>query len=130
MDAADVVLPSSTWLEKAGTFENARNMLQAFEAAIPPVEPSKPEAQIALDLLAVLDGSKAIVEGETLIVSPAKQGQVPGAVRVMSALGEVFNAADTRAAMARIPALALFTTSVALPTLPVEQEPDMQMIEL
>lgn len=27
---------SSTWLEKAGTFENARNMLQAFEAAIPP----------------------------------------------------------------------------------------------
>lgn len=130
VDAADVVLPSSTWLEKAGTFENARNMLQAFEAAIPPVEPSKPEAQIALDLLAVLGGSKAIVEGETLIVSPAKQGQVPGSVRVLSAIGEVFNAADTRAAMARTPALAMFTTSVALPVLPVEQEPDMQMVEL
>jgi NADH-quinone oxidoreductase subunit G len=130
VDAADVVLPSSTWLEKAGTFENARNMLQAFEAAIPPVEPSKPEAQIALDLLAVLGGSKAIVEGETLIVSPAKQGQVPGSVRVLSAIGEVFNAADTRAAMARTPALSMFTTSVSLPVLPAEQEPDMQMVEL
>ena len=130
VDAADVVLPSSTWLEKAGTFENARNMLQAFEAAIPPVEPSKPEAQIALDLLAVLGGSKAIVESETLVISPAKQGQVPGTTRISAPVGELFNAADTRAAMARTPALAAFATSVVLPTLPVEQEPDMQMVEL
>jgi NADH-quinone oxidoreductase subunit G len=130
VNAADVVLPSSTWLEKAGTFENARNMLQAFEAAIPPVEPSKSEAQIALDILAILDGVTTVVEGETIIIDPRKEGQVPDATRVMAPVGELFNAADTRAAMAARPALAAFVTSVTMPTLPVEQQPDMQMVEL
>ena len=30
-DKADVLLPSATWTEKAGTFENANNRLQVFE---------------------------------------------------------------------------------------------------
>ena len=51
-DKADVVLPGATWAEKAGTFENASHRLQTFQPAIPVLEGSKPEGQIALDLLA------------------------------------------------------------------------------
>ncbi|MBY0263077.1 MAG: molybdopterin-dependent oxidoreductase, partial [Phycisphaerales bacterium] len=69
-DAADVVLPSCTWLEKAGSFQNAKDLLQAFEQAIPPVESAKSEGQIALDLAAVLKGSLAVVEGETVVITP------------------------------------------------------------
>ncbi len=49
---ADVLLPTSTWAEKAGTFENAAGRLQAFEQAIAPLELTRPEGQVALDLLA------------------------------------------------------------------------------
>jgi NADH-quinone oxidoreductase subunit G len=129
-DAADVVLPSSTWLEKAGTFENARNMLQAFEQAIPPIEPSKPEGQIALDMLAVLAGVMTVVEAQTLVINPSKQGQVPGTTRVMAPIGELFNAADVRVQMGSTPALAAFAAGVSMPALPAEQTPDMQMVEL
>lgn len=52
VDAADVILPGATWLEKQGTFENANGRLQSFEQAIPVIELAKPEGQIALDLLA------------------------------------------------------------------------------
>jgi NADH-quinone oxidoreductase subunit G len=51
VDEADVVLPGATWLEKSGTFQNARNMLQAFEQAIPVIEMAKPEGQLALELI-------------------------------------------------------------------------------
>ena len=59
-DQADLILPTCTWLEKEGTFENANGRLQSFDAAIPPLSPDptstppRPEAQIALDLLAAL----------------------------------------------------------------------------
>jgi NADH-quinone oxidoreductase subunit G len=51
---ADVLLPAAAWVEKAGTFQNARDMLQAFEQAIPPPEGCRAEGQIALDLAAAL----------------------------------------------------------------------------
>jgi NADH dehydrogenase/NADH:ubiquinone oxidoreductase subunit G len=130
IDAADVVLPSSTWLEKAGTFENAKGILQAFEAAIPPLEASKPEGQIALDLMAILAGAPALVEAETMVINPAKAGQVPGATRILTAVGRSFNAADIRIEMARQPRLEMFATSVAAAPPPVQQQPDMQMVEL
>lgn len=130
VNEADVVLPSSTWLEKAGTFENARGMLQAFEQAIPPIEASKPESQIALDLIAVLGGAKVPVEAETLVINPSKQGQVPDATRVLGVIGTVFNAAHTRAEMAKVAGLEKFVTDVSMPSLPVEQSPDMQMVEV
>lgn len=47
---ADVLLPSATWIEKAGTFENVNNRLQSFEQAISPIEFARAEGQIALDL--------------------------------------------------------------------------------
>ena len=52
VNAAEVVLPSATWLEKSGTFQNAKDVLQAFERGVEPVEFSKSESQIALDLMA------------------------------------------------------------------------------
>jgi predicted molibdopterin-dependent oxidoreductase YjgC len=51
---ASIVLPVSTWAEKAGTFENYAGRLQAFNAAINPIEFTRPEAQIALDLMAAM----------------------------------------------------------------------------
>ena len=50
--SADVLIPGATWIEKAGTFENVNNRLQAFERAIDPIDYGKSEAQIALDLMA------------------------------------------------------------------------------
>lgn len=49
---ATVLLPTSTWAEKAGTFENAQGFIQAFEQAIAPRELTRPEGQVALDLMA------------------------------------------------------------------------------
>jgi NADH-quinone oxidoreductase subunit G len=128
--AADLLLPSSTWLEKTGSFENAKGMIQAFEAAIPPVEGSKAEAQIALDLMAVMGGASALVDAETLVINPAKAGQVPDATRVLDPVGRLYNAADTRAEMAGIAGLEAFGTSVSAAVLPVQMHPDMQMVEI
>ena len=50
---AEVILPGATWAEKTGTFENAKNVLQSFDQAIPVIELAKTEAQIALDLMGV-----------------------------------------------------------------------------
>jgi len=63
----DVLLPSATWLEKAGTFENADNRLQTFEQAISVLEGARTEGQIALDLLATANGeSRAIFEAQSM----------------------------------------------------------------
>ena len=58
-DEVDVVLPGSTWLEKAGSFENHAGRIQSFEAALTPREGSRPEGRIAMELLGLLDGEKA-----------------------------------------------------------------------
>ena len=50
-EKADYVLPAATWVEKAGTFENANNRLQSFEKAIDNLDYVKAEGQIALDLM-------------------------------------------------------------------------------
>lgn len=55
---ADVVLPGASWVEKAGSFENAQGRLQAFGAAIPVIELAKTEGQIAADLLAAFQGTQ------------------------------------------------------------------------
>ena len=49
-EKADVLLPSTTWAEKSGTFENAAGRLQTFQCAIPTPGDARAEAQIALDL--------------------------------------------------------------------------------
>ncbi len=58
-ERADVLIPGATWLEKAGTFENATHLLQSFHSAIPPIDGARAEGQTGLDLLSVAQGSPA-----------------------------------------------------------------------
>ncbi|MGH7131062.1 MAG: 2Fe-2S iron-sulfur cluster-binding protein [Phycisphaerales bacterium] len=103
-ESADIVLPGATWAEKAGTFQNARNMLQAFEAAIPVRDGAKSEGQIGLELAAHARGHTH---------------------------AKLFNAAETRQAMAAASAdLGAMITDVKIAVARVEQEPDMQAVEV
>ncbi len=113
-ERADILFPGATWAEKAGTFENARGVLQAFEQAIAVRDGARQEGQIALHLLA-----------ET---RPQSTGGALGAdVTPM----ERFNAADIRRRMATHHAgLQVFVTSVTMPSTPIEQEADMAVVEL
>ena len=99
---ATVFLPTAMWAEKAGTFENVNNRLQAFDRAIDPLDYVKSEAQVALDL-------EALRAGET----PA-----------------VFNPALIRQAMAAEHGLTAFTTELHLPGPDEKPVPDMEMVEL
>lgn len=108
-EAADVLLPSTTWVEKAGTFENAKGRLQGFLRAIAPLDYAKNEAQIALDLLA----TRAAGEPET----PDR----------LSA--ETFDAEATRRLLAEKLGLAEFA-GVHLPGGPEAVEADMVLVEL
>ncbi len=56
--AANIVLPTASWLEKAGCFENAKNRIQSFGAAIPALEMTRAEGQVALDLLALAGAAR------------------------------------------------------------------------
>ncbi|MBM4112100.1 MAG: 2Fe-2S iron-sulfur cluster binding domain-containing protein [Phycisphaerae bacterium] len=97
---SQVVLPGAAWVEKEGSFENVGGRLQAFERAIAPPDFARAEAQIALDLIAQLDG----------------------------AMPPVFSAADTRREMFAS-GLGGFD-SVHEPPAPGSQEPDMIYLEL
>jgi len=100
---ANVILPSVTWVEKSGTFENHRGRLQAFDRAIAPVEYGKSEAQIAIDLIALAGG------------------EPPTA----------FNPAQTRQRMASENGLSAMIGDVHLPVDHVSQvEPDMAFVEI
>jgi len=106
LDFAEVVLPSSTWAEKAGCFENADNRIQAFEQAIEPLHESMPEGQIALDLLWVLAGDD-------------------------TARRRLYNAANVRTEMADADkALRVFTSEVHMPEQAAPREADMAVVEL
>ena len=139
--AVNVFLPAATWAEKAGTFENANNRLQAFEAAIPTIGLSKSEGQIGLDMIALLDTEDPASvltsrKARTQTMYPdAMPGQVPGAMEVATPFGELFNAASIRQRAAeRCPALRILRDEVHLPRLePESMQPfaaDMAMVEL
>ena len=140
-DAVDVFLPAATWTEKAGTFENADNRLQAFEAAIPTIGLSKSEGQLGLDLAALLDADEPTSvlfarRARTVTMYPdAMPGQVPGAMEVATPIGELFNAAAVRqGASEQCPALVPLRDEVHMPTVELEEtqpfEADMAMVEL
>jgi len=131
---ADVVLPGATWAEKAGTFENANNLLQAFEQAIPVVGSAKAEAQIALDAVAVMEGQDLASTGggyNDFIVDEGP-GQVPSASSAVALpRAALYNAATTRSDMATANAsLGVFATDVATPTVERETHTDMPLVQL
>ena len=101
-DAATVLLPSVTWVEKAGSFQNATDRVQAFERAIQPIDFCKSEAQIALDLTAELEGRAATK----------------------------YDAERTRAEISAIPSLVGFRGEVARPEAKVSIESDMVTVDL
>jgi NADH-quinone oxidoreductase subunit G len=131
VDQADVVLPGATWAEKAGTFENARGILQAFEAAIPVAEIAKPEGQIAIEIMAVLRGIHAALPFPDTITTPGTAMEIPQTLEVARPIGGLFNPAEARQQMAeQFAALAMFATDVRLPEVGLTREADMQMVEL
>ncbi len=131
LEQANVVIPGATWLEKAGTFENARGMIQAFEQAIPVIELAKAEGQIALDVMAVLDGRGAPDEQVVPVVVISTPGQVAAGAQVAAPLGAMFNAADVRRQMAESsPALGVFATGVSHGVPEIKQKPDMELVEI
>jgi anaerobic selenocysteine-containing dehydrogenase len=52
VDSADIVLPAAAWAEKDGCWENYQGKVQAFLAAISPVEGARREGDVYLSLLA------------------------------------------------------------------------------
>ncbi|MBC7773409.1 MAG: molybdopterin-dependent oxidoreductase, partial [Pyrinomonadaceae bacterium] len=155
-ERADIVLPGATWVEKAGTFQNARDILQAFEAAIPCVGGSRPEGQIAQDLLA-LAGGRTLADASrgrnTVVYKSTVQGTLAGTSiagvtndpdsgvngteigqishDLVQSLRVSFNAADVRAEMAgTFPALGVFVTDVHMPQEGAAMMPEMEMVEI
>jgi len=133
-EVADVVLPSATFAEKSGTFENARNMIQSFEQAIPVIQEAKTEGQIAADMLALIEGGeldRPRVDYSQVIVDEGP-GQVPGSTDVIGLpRAAMFNAADVRRQMAQAhDALSVFVTDVTGPATAELPEPDMELVEL
>ncbi len=131
MESADIVIPGATWAEKAGSFENATNTIQAFEQAIPLMESAHAEGQIAIDLRVVLEGGELGPITRTVTRVDEAPGQVPTSIERRSHATRLFNAADTRKLMAESnESLNVFLTDIQTPVLDVEQEPDMEMVEL
>jgi len=48
---ADVVLPGTSFLEKSGTFTNGERRVQRVQAAVPPLEGTKVDGQIIVDVM-------------------------------------------------------------------------------
>lgn len=130
VESCDVLIPGATWAEKSGTFENWQNVLQAFEQAIPVIELAKTEAQIALDLEAEFKRVPLEVRDLETVIVNTTPGQVAAGVTIAPPRARAFNAADTRADMARTyPALAAFN-DVRAPVASAPVRSDMQMVDL
>jgi NADH-quinone oxidoreductase subunit G len=68
--AADVVLASATFAEKAGSYVNADGRLQYSEAALPPRDGSLPD----LDLIAILSGKgSAPISSRSILAEVARE---------------------------------------------------------
>lgn len=50
-EMADVVLPGASFLEKSGTFTNGERRVQRVNQAVEPLEGTKPDGQIVVDLM-------------------------------------------------------------------------------
>ncbi len=48
---ANVILPAASFLEKSGTFTNAERRVQRVNAAVPPLEGTKPDGQIICEIM-------------------------------------------------------------------------------
>lgn len=130
VESCDLLIPGATWAEKAGTFENWQNVLQAFEQAIPVIELAKTEAQIALDLEAEFQKVPLELRDlETQIVNTTP-GQVAAGVTIVPPRAKAFNAADTRTEMVKLHAALAPFAQVRAPSIDAPVRSDMQIVEL
>ena len=127
---ADVVLPGATWVEKAGTFENAKGLLQAFEQAIPVIELAKNEGQLALDLMAELANVPVKAAEATWHVIETTKGQVAASVETAPPRATSYNAGSVRTEMAARTGLGVFGTGVSMPVQEAVVRSDMPLVQL
>ena len=131
---ANVVLPGATWAEKAGVFENADGRLQAFEQAIPVLAGAQCEGQIAMDILAVVEGAPVseIRADATVLVVDEQAGQVPASTSVVVPRATLrYNAANVRREIAaEFTPLSRLETDVHYAAGESRQEADMEIVEL
>ncbi len=131
---ADVVLPSSTFAEKGGSFENCDGIMQHFDQAIPNQHDSKSEGQIGLDLLELASGGtlKEHAPGFGAQIVDEQPGQVPCASdSILLPRAALFDAAAVRNSMGESHApLGIVAQSVqdAAPEEIIES--DMELVEL
>ncbi|MFT5424137.1 MAG: NADH-quinone oxidoreductase subunit G [Phycisphaerales bacterium] len=131
---ADVVLPAASWLEQAGSFENADGVIQSYSQAIPTQHESKGLGQLATDLHAVLEGgaltSPKGAYSDFIVDDGA--GQVPGASDTVTLpRARLFVAADVRAEMAeRHVELRPLVDEIRHPPITGKLEADVQVVEL
>ncbi|MBV1881212.1 MAG: formate dehydrogenase subunit alpha [Pseudomonadales bacterium] len=72
---AHVILPAASFLEKSGTFTNGERRVQRVQAAIKPIEGSKTDGQIIVDIMNRMGYSQADYDPVTLLEEIA--GVVP-----------------------------------------------------
>ncbi len=131
---ASVVLPSATFAEKSGSFENVNGVVQHFDQAIPGQHLSKSEGQIAMDLIE-LDGGGSLGVHRALFgaqVVDEQPGQVSGGSESVNIeRGELFDVDGVRTEMALVPGLAGYVDGVVVAgNQRVFVESDMEMVEL
>ncbi|MBO6513045.1 MAG: (2Fe-2S)-binding protein [Phycisphaerales bacterium] len=133
VEMAGVVLPSGTFAEKSGSFENCDGVVQHFGQAIPCQHESKSEGQIAMDLIEL--GSGGVLEqrppafGAQIV--DAQPGQVSSATESVNLeRGELFEVEVIRGEMGKIESLSGYVGSIT--TAPEDElvESDMEMVTL
>ncbi len=66
-EAADVVLPASSYLEKNGTFTNGERRVQRVNKVVEPIGNSKPDGQIMVDIMNKMGYSQKGYDAELLL---------------------------------------------------------------
>ncbi|NUM31864.1 MAG: formate dehydrogenase subunit alpha [Bacteroidetes bacterium] len=69
---AHVILPASSFLEKSGTFTNGERRIQRVNAVVDPIEGTKPDGQIVIDIINKLGYKQADYNPETALEEISK----------------------------------------------------------
>ncbi|NQY08959.1 MAG: formate dehydrogenase subunit alpha [Flavobacteriales bacterium] len=64
---ADVVLPASSFLEKSGTFTNGERRIQRVNAVVEPLEGTKPDGQIIVDIMNRMGYDQPAYDADTML---------------------------------------------------------------
>jgi NADH-quinone oxidoreductase subunit G len=131
-EQADIVLPAAAWVEKGGSFENARGRMQAFHKAVPAPGLARSEGQHALDLAGALEGVSMRPPGAvTLEYVDDQPGMVSAAREAVLSRGALYDAPAVRSRMARTSPQRLGPLGeVAAPPDPARRDTDMPLTRL